>query len=70
MQTLLVLYLVQNLLVLLFETAISVGKITCVMFGTKFTGIFIRNCYFGWKNYLCYYLKLPVFRAQVTCVAI
>jgi hypothetical protein len=36
-QKLLVLYLVQKLLVL-FETAILGTKITCVIFGTEFTG--------------------------------
>ena len=35
------LYLVQNLLVLLFETAILGANFTCVIFGTKFTGIVI-----------------------------
>jgi hypothetical protein len=37
-----VLYLVQTLLVL-FETAILGTKITCVRFGTEFTGIAIMK---------------------------
>ena len=40
-QKLLVLCLVQNLLVLLFETAILGANFTCVIFGTKCTGIVI-----------------------------
>ena len=67
-QKLLVLCLVHNLLVLLFETAILSAKVSCVMFGKNFIGIVIWNCYFGYNSYLCNvwhniywycYLKLP-----------
>ena len=40
-QKLLLLYLVQNLLVFLFETVTFGTKRTCVIFGTKLNGIII-----------------------------
>ena len=58
MQKLLVLCLVQNVLVLLFETAILGAKITCVI---------TSNCHFLVHKSLMLLLETVTFDTKITC---